>query len=136
MTTPVDSFVEDAPQEIAGVPFVSRHMGDLAADELQALIEQWRSKLGSGVIALTATDGGLALLVVAVTADLTARIDAVSLVQAGAEALGGDNDEGTRALAQGSGPTIDNAADALSAVATALEAELNATLRGDAEAIA
>ena len=42
-----------------------------------------KQQVGSGVVALVARDGGRASLVVAVTADLTPRFDAVALVRAG-----------------------------------------------------
>ncbi len=126
---------DDALQEIHGVNFLSRHVGELPVGELKALSAQLLETLGSGVVALTAIDSGQASLVVAVTSDFAGRIDAAPLAQAGVEALGGAFDGGARDCAQG-GPHTQNAADALTAVGETLAAMLDATMRGEAEAIA
>jgi alanyl-tRNA synthetase len=59
---------------------------------------------------------------VGVTNDLTARFDAVSLVRAGAEKLGGKGGGGRRDLAQAGGPDGRLAGEALAAVEAALTA--------------
>ena len=128
---------DNAPQQIHGVNFLSQHQGEMPAGELKALSAQLLETLGSGVVALTAIDSGQASLVVAVTSDFAGRIDAAPLAQAGVEALGGAFDGGgTSSFAQGSGPRTENAADALTAVGETLAAMLDATMRGEAEAIA
>jgi alanyl-tRNA synthetase len=57
-----------------------------------------------------------------VTEDLTARFDAVSLVRAGAEKLGGKGGGGRRDMAQAGGPDGAKADAALAAVEAALAA--------------
>ncbi|HAE01370.1 MAG TPA: hypothetical protein DCG04_07895, partial [Rhodospirillaceae bacterium] len=51
-----------------------------------------------------AVNDGKASLVVGVTDDLTQRFDAVSLVRAGAEAMGGKGGGGRPDMAQAGGP--------------------------------
>jgi len=60
---------------------------------------------------------------VAVTADLTDRLDAVVLVRAGVTALGGQGGGGRPDMAQGGGPDGGKAEEALAAVKAALAAE-------------
>jgi alanyl-tRNA synthetase len=59
---------------------------------------------------------------VGVTDDLTARYDAVELVRAGVEKLGGKGGGGRPDMAQGGGPNAEKADEALSAVRAVLAA--------------
>ena len=61
-------------------------------------------------------DDGKAGIVVGVTADLTGEIDAVSLVRAGAEKLGGKGGGGRPDMAQAGGPDGAEAEAALAAI--------------------
>jgi alanyl-tRNA synthetase len=65
-------------------------------------------------------DDGKAGIVVGVTEDLTGRLDAVSLVRAGAQKLGGKGGGGRRDMAQAGGPDGAAASAALDAVAEAI----------------
>jgi len=67
-----------------------------------------------------ATDAGKASIVVAVTADLAGRKNAVDLVKIGSAALGGGGGGGRPDMAQAGGPDADKAADAIKAVSAAL----------------
>ena len=67
-----------------------------------------------------ATDGGKASIVVAVTADLADRQNAVDLVRAGSTALGGGGGGGRPDMAQAGGPNADAASAAIEAVSAAL----------------
>jgi alanyl-tRNA synthetase len=71
-------------------------------------------------VALVSTAEGKASIVVAVSADLTARISAVDLVRAAAAAVGGKGGGGRTDLAQAGGPDGANADEALAAVRAAL----------------
>ena len=81
------------------------------------MAEDMTKKLGSGVVALIATEEGKASIVVAVTKDLTAKISAVDLVKAGAEALGGSGGGGRPDMAQAGGPNAAAANDAVAKIA-------------------
>ena len=106
----------DAHKEIAGVKVVLRIVEDVAAKDLKALADEAKTKLGSGVVAFVTVADGRASLVVGVTPDLTARVNAVDLVRAGAEALGGKGGGGRPDMAQAGGPDGARAQDALAAI--------------------
>ena len=91
--------------------------------DLKSLADEGKRQVGSGVVAIVGVaEDGKAGIVVGVTEDLTARIDAVSLVRAGAEQLGGKGGGGRRDMAQAGGPDGANADAALKAVEAALTA--------------
>jgi alanyl-tRNA synthetase len=108
--------------EIAGVKAVLRVIEDVPAKDLKALADDAKAKLGSGVVAFVTVADGRASLVVGVTPDLTARINAVDLVRAGAEALGGKGGGGRPDMAQAGGPDGARAKDALAAIERRLAA--------------
>jgi len=68
------------------------------------------------VVVLVGTADGKASLVVAVTNDLTARVDAIDLVRIGAEALGGKGGGGRPDMAQAGGPDVSRAGEALARI--------------------
>ena len=109
-------------RDIAGLKAVLRIVNDVAAKDLKALADDAKAKLGSGVVAFVTVAEGKASLVVGVTADLTARVNAVDLVRAGAEALGGKGGGGRPDMAQAGGPDTGNAQAALDAIAKRLAA--------------
>jgi alanyl-tRNA synthetase len=109
-----------AVKDVAGVKFAARLLGDVPAKELKPMADDLKKQIGSGVIALASSAEGKASLVVAVTPDLTARFDAVRLVRAGSEALGGKGGGGRPDMAQAGGPNVDALADALAAIEQAL----------------
>jgi alanyl-tRNA synthetase len=106
---------------IKGINFTSRVLEGVPANELKPLADELKSKLGSGVVALVSVaEDGKASLVVAVTPDLTGRINAVNLVKVGAEKLGGKGGGGRPDMAQAGGPDGKLANDAVSAIEAAL----------------
>ncbi len=106
---------------VNGVPFLARSIQGVPAKELRGLVDVHRRSLPSGVIALVGESGGKAGAVVGVSKDLTARLSAVDLVRAAAEALGGKGGGGRPDLAQGGGPDAGAAEAALAAVERRLE---------------
>jgi len=109
-------------KEIAGVKVVLRVVENVAPKDLKALADEAKAKLGSGVVAFVTVADGKASLVVGVTPDITARISAVDLVRAGAEALGGKGGGGRPDMAQAGGPDVSRADDALAAIEQRLAA--------------
>ena len=109
-----------APQEVAGVAFVGRVLEGVSAKDLKGLVDETKTQIGSGVVALVAVVEGKASVVVGVTADLTARFDAVALVRAASEAIGGKGGGGRPDMAQAGGPDGDKVADAVAAVEAAM----------------
>ncbi|SDD62133.1 alanyl-tRNA synthetase [Paracoccus isoporae] len=106
----------DDAKEIAGVKFIGRKVEGVSGKELAPLIEEMKQKLGSGAVLLMAEAGGKAAVAAGVTADLTARVSAVSLVQAATEALGGKGGGGRPDRAQGGAPSLEAADAAIAAV--------------------
>ncbi|MBO0662761.1 alanine--tRNA ligase [Jiella sp. MQZ9-1] len=111
----------DAPvKEVAGTTFVGRVLDGVSAKDLKGLADETKAQIGSGVVAFVAVAEGKASVVVAVTADLTDRFDAVALVRAASAAIGGKGGGGRPDMAQAGGPDGDKAADAIAAVETAM----------------
>ncbi len=114
-----------APSEqraVGGVALIAKLLPDMPAKDLKPLADELKRQVGSGVVALVATNDGKASLVVGVTQDLTDRLDAVGLVRAGAAALGGKGGGGRPDMAQAGGPEAAKAAEALAAIEAAMAA--------------
>ncbi len=79
----------------------ARVQGD--GKSLRDLADKLRDRIGRGVVALGAEQDGKAILLVAVTKDLTARLKAGDLVKAGAKLVGGSGG-GKPDMAQAGGP--------------------------------
>ncbi|MGI4745762.1 MAG: alanine--tRNA ligase, partial [Janthinobacterium lividum] len=103
-------------EQVGDVAFSGRNLGEIPAKELKGLAEEIGRGLGSGVVALISTADGKASVVVWVSPDLTARLDAVTLVREASAAVGGKGGGGRRELAQAGGPDSERAEDALQAV--------------------
>jgi alanyl-tRNA synthetase len=112
-----------ADEQIAGVKFSGQVLHGMEAKELRGLLDEAKKRLGSGVAAIAAVNDGRATFAVAVTDDLTGRFNAVDLVRAGVEALGGKGGGGRPDMAQGGGPDGAKADEAIAAVRAALAAE-------------
>ena len=106
----------DDVKEINGVKFIGKVLEDFPAKDLKSMADELKQKIGSGVVALIATDDGKASIVVGVTSDLTDKINAVELVKLGAEALGGKGGGGRPDMAQAGGSNPAAANDAVSAI--------------------
>ncbi len=80
-----------------------RHLTDVPARDLKALVDQLKKDMGSGIAIVTSVMEGKVSLVVGVTDDLTSKVSAVDLVKVGAETLGGQGGGGRPDLAQAGG---------------------------------
>ncbi len=109
--TPVET------RTVAGVPFAGSVVKGVPAKELRPMADALKRRLGSAVVAIVAVDDGKASLVVGVTDDLVDRFDAVQLVRAGAETLGGKGGGGRPDMAQAGGPDATRADAAVAAIA-------------------
>jgi alanyl-tRNA synthetase len=104
------------PEEISGVKFLPQVLGGLDPKELRGLVDEAKSRLGSGVSLIVGVKDGRARVAAGVTADLTDRISAVDLVRAAVAVLGGQGGGGRPDMAQGGGPDGARATDAVTAV--------------------
>lgn len=107
--------------EVNGTRYLRILMTGADPKDLKAIVDQGKTKIGSGVVAVanTAADGKGAL-VVGVTADLAGRFDAQTLVRVGVEVLGGKGGGGRADMAQGGGPDGSRADAALDAIRAAM----------------
>jgi alanyl-tRNA synthetase len=112
----------EAVEEIGGIKFSARNVGDVPARDLKSLAEAVGKQLESGIVALVSTAEGKASIVVGVSPDLTSRFSAVDLVRAASAAVGGKGGGGRPDMAQAGGPEGENAAAALDAIRSILAA--------------
>jgi alanyl-tRNA synthetase len=108
-------------REAGGVKLLARAVEGVETKDLKSLVDDGKKQIGSGVVAIVGvTEDGKAGIVVGVTADLTARFNAVELVRKGSEALGGKGGGGRPDMAQAGGPDGAKANAALIAIEQAM----------------
>ncbi|MCC6481294.1 MAG: alanine--tRNA ligase [Sphingomonadaceae bacterium] len=104
------------PEDVGGIAFIGQIIEGLDPKDLRGLVDDNKQRLGSGIAAVIAVTDGRASIAAGVSADLVERFNAVDLVRAGVEALGGKGGGGRPDMAQGGGPDGAQAAAALDAV--------------------
>jgi alanyl-tRNA synthetase len=109
-------------KDINGVKFIAQVLSGVSGKDLPALIDEMKARLGSGAVLLIADTGAKPAVAAGVTADLTARLSAVTLVKAAAEAMGGKGGGGRPDMAQAGGADIAQAEAAIKAAEAALGA--------------
>lgn len=108
-------------REVSGIKLMARAVDGVEVKDLKSLVDEAKKQLGSGVVAIVGrSEDGKAGVVVGVTADLTARFNAVELVRAASEALGGKGGGGRPDMAQAGGPDGSKAEAALAAIESAI----------------
>ncbi|MFN0042220.1 MAG: alanine--tRNA ligase [Alphaproteobacteria bacterium] len=107
-------------RDIDGITYIARRAEDVPARELKGLADELKRQAGSGIVAVIAVEEGRASLVVGVTDDLAKRFNAVELVRAGSEILGGKGGGGRPDMAQGGGPDAGRTDAALDAIGEAV----------------
>jgi alanyl-tRNA synthetase len=109
-------------KEINGVKFFAQVLSGVSGKDLPALIDEMKSRLGSGAVLLIADTGAKPAVAAGVTQDLTAKLSAVTLVKAAAEAMGGKGGGGRPDMAQAGGADISQADAAIKAAEAAIGA--------------
>jgi alanyl-tRNA synthetase len=104
------------------VKMIGRVLNGVPGKDLKGMADEFKKKLGSGVVALIGIEDGKASAVVGVTDELSKSLSAVELVKAGVAALGGKGGGGRADMAQGGGPDASKASDALRAIEAAVDA--------------
>ncbi|UYN97185.1 MAG: alanine--tRNA ligase [Enhydrobacter sp.] len=110
----------DDVRQIGKVKMIGRVLNGVPGKDLKGMADEFKKKLGSGVVALIGVEEGKASAVVGVTDDLSKTLSAVELVRAGVAALGGKGGGGRPDMAQGGGPDAARASDALKAIEAAV----------------
>ena len=90
-------------QTVNGISFVGKILTGTPAKELKPLVDAFKKKIGSGVIALISNCDGKISIVIGVTSDLTHKYNAVELVRAAALVVGGQGGGGRPDMAQAGG---------------------------------
>jgi len=76
-------------REVKGVKVLAHRADNLERPQLRTLIDNLRNKLGSGVVVLGSVQDGKVALIVGVTKDLTARVQAGKIIAEVAKKVGG-----------------------------------------------
>ena len=106
-------------EEINGIKFIGGVLDGVSGKDLRAMLNDQLSSIGSGIVAFVAKDGEKVAVAVAVTDDLTGTHSAATLVNAGAEKVGGRGG-GKPGMAQAGGTNVAGADDALAAIKAAI----------------
>ncbi|MBA5777707.1 alanine--tRNA ligase [Stappia sp. F7233] len=113
----------EAVREVGGVKLMARVVDGINPKDLKGIADDGKKALGSGVVVLVSrAEDNKAAIVVGVTEDLTARFNAVDLVKAGSEVLGGRGGGGRPDMAQAGGTDAGQAEAAIEAIAAAIAA--------------
>ncbi len=76
-------------REVKGVKVLAHRADNLERAQLRILVDQLRDKIGSGVVVLGSASNGNVALIVGVTKDLTARVQAGKVIGPVAQKVGG-----------------------------------------------
>jgi alanyl-tRNA synthetase len=107
-------------QQIKGIKVLALQLDNFDLKALRSFVDRAKERLGSGVVLVGSTDGGKVNLVCGVTADLTGRIAAGTLVGR-VSALVGGKGGGRPDMAQGGGTLMGNFAEAMQQVPQIVE---------------
>ncbi|MFZ7089867.1 alanine--tRNA ligase [Primorskyibacter sp. 2E233] len=102
-------------REINGVKFIAQVLSGVTGKDLPPLIDEHKTRIGSGAVLLIADAGGKAAVAAGVTDDLKGNLSAVDLVKAAVVELGGKGGGGRPDMAQGGGQDVSNADAAIKA---------------------
>ncbi|MGB5557191.1 MAG: alanine--tRNA ligase, partial [Paracoccaceae bacterium] len=108
-------------RKINGIDFVAQVLSGVSGKDLPSLIDEHKSRIGSGAVLLIADTGGKAAVAAGVTNDLVSKLSAVDLLRAAVAELGGKGGGGRPDMAQGGGADVSNAKAAIAAAEKVLE---------------
>ena len=108
-------------RQVNGINFHSQTLTGVTGKDLPALVDEHKSRIGSGVVLLIADTGGKAAIAAGVTSDLTDKLSAVDILRAAVAELGGKGGGGRADMAQGGGASADNAEAAIAAAEAVLK---------------
>jgi alanyl-tRNA synthetase len=116
--------IGERARDVLGVKVVAQRVDNLDRGQMRTLVDNMRNKLGSGVVVLGSVQDGKVALIVGVTADLTARVQAGKVIKAVAEKVGGSGG-GRPDMAEAGGKDPDQLDAALEAAYAAVEGLLS-----------
>lgn len=94
---------DSANETVNGITLATRFLDDVSPRDLKSLAESLSQQIGSGVVAMISGANDRGSLIIAVTKDLTDRLNAVDLVRAASPLMGGKGGGGRPHLAQAGG---------------------------------
>ena len=83
------SSAEEKVQIVEGIKVLAQRVDNLERPQMRTLVDNLRSKIGSGVVVLGSTSDGKVALIVGVTKDLTGRVQAGKIIGPVAQRVGG-----------------------------------------------
>ncbi|NRB02941.1 MAG: alanine--tRNA ligase [Rhodobacteraceae bacterium] len=107
-------------EDVNGTAFLAQVLSGVTGKDLPALIDEHKSRIGSGAILLIADADGKVAVASGVTDDNTGDVSAVDLVKAAVVALGGKGGGGRPDMAQGGAKDISQADAAIAAAKAVL----------------
>ncbi len=107
--------------EINGISFHGQVLSGVTGKDLPALVDEHKTRLGSGAVLLIADTGGKAAVAAGVTDDLKGKLSAVDILRAAVAELGGKGGGGRPDMAQGGGASTENAEAAITAAQNVLK---------------
>ena len=115
-------WLNDAPVDRGAMRVLPGSHREIMAHWSRVLTDEHKAQLGDkAAVLLIADTGGKAAVAAGVTADLAGTVSAVDLVRAAVAELGGKGGGGRPDMAQGGGPSADNAEAAIAAAEKVLE---------------
>jgi alanyl-tRNA synthetase len=115
--------IGDKIKDVKGVKVLAHRVDNLERAQLRTMVDQLRDKIGSGVVVLGSASNGNVSLIVGVTKDLTARVQAGKVIGPVAQKLGGKGG-GRPDLAEAGGKDAGALDSALAGVYTLVESLL------------
>ena len=109
------SSAEEKVQVVEGIKVLAHRVDNLERPQMRTLVDNLRSKLGSGLVVLGSTSDGKVALIVGVTKDLTGRVQAGKIIGPVAERVGGSGG-GRPDMAEAGGKNPEALDDALAQV--------------------
>lgn len=81
--------IGDKIKDVKGIKVLAHRVDNLERGQMRTLVDQLRDKIGSGVVVLGSASNGNVALIVGVTKDLTARVQAGKVIGPVAQKIGG-----------------------------------------------
>lgn len=103
------------PEDVNGTAFLAQSLNGVTGKDLPALIDEHKTRMGSGAVLLIAEADGKVAVAAGVTADKIDKVSAVDLVKAAVAELGGKGGGGRADMAQGGAKDATNADAAINA---------------------
>ena len=108
-------------KEIGQIKFIGKIFNEIAAKNLKGMADNYLDKVNNGIIALISIENNKISLVVAVTDELSKKINAIDLVKIGAKIFGGKGGGGRPTMAQSGGNNVKAAQKTLNGLITFIE---------------